>query len=171
MIPTPVAGASQPAYYNPASWLVPGLVGFAAGAAVGALASPWWGHGYYGGGGWWGHGGYNNININNIHNNVWNRNRPPYHGGRPIVHPVTRPGNHPNLYNRPNNAHNLAQRPGQAGKGRCANGAPRPDRPDQAGPGGSRPGQAPAPDQADPAQGQARRRSEQRPGRPPRQCL
>ena len=42
----------QTPYYNPASWLVPGLVGFAAGVAVGAATGPWWGHGYWGGGGW-----------------------------------------------------------------------------------------------------------------------
>ena len=120
----PYAGSwgSQPAYYNPASWLVPGLVGFAAGAVAGAAL---WGHGpYWGGGGWWGAGGYNNININNIHNNVWNRHRPPYHGGRPIVHPVTQPGHHPNLYNRPNNLKNQAQRPGQGGRAACKKSAP-----------------------------------------------
>ncbi|MCX5891812.1 MAG: hypothetical protein NTW80_02380, partial [Deltaproteobacteria bacterium] len=133
---------SQPAYYNPASWFVPGLVGVAAGVAIGAAASHWWGgHGpYWGGGGWWGAGGYRNVNINNIHNNVINyhpdrrpdRRRP---DGRPIVHPVTGPANRPNLYNRPGNRANLAPpRP-----------ATRPAtqaRPGQARPGQTRPGQA-----------------------------
>lgn len=113
----PYAGSwgYQTPYYNPASWLVPGLVGFAAGAVVGAATSPWWGHGpYYGGGGWWGAGGYNNININNIHNNVINR-RPDHWrpDGRPIHHPVVSP--HNNLYNRPGNENRLASRPGQPG--------------------------------------------------------
>jgi len=105
----------QPAYYNPASWLVPGLVGFAAGVAVGAAA---WGHGpnYWGGGGWWGPRGYNNININNIHNNVINPRPGPHPpgwrpDGRPIVHPVVSPQNRPNLYNRPGNQANLVSRP------------------------------------------------------------
>jgi hypothetical protein len=106
-------------YYNPGSWLVPGLAGFAAGAAVGAAASHWWGpgHGYYGGGGWWGNGGYNNVNINNIHNNVIN----PRHDNRPVVYqpgdragrPATLPANRQNLYNRPGNQERLASRPGQ----------------------------------------------------------
>ncbi len=102
----------QPAYYDPASWFVPGLVGFVAGVAVGAANSYWWGgHApYWGGGGWWGAGGYHNININNIHNNVvnWHPERRP--GGRPIVRPVTGPANRPNLYNRPGNQANLASR-------------------------------------------------------------
>ena len=76
----------QSPYYNPASWLVPGLLGFAAGVAVGAATSNWWGHGYgyWGGGGWWGSGGYNNININNIHNNVINPRPGPRHDGRNV---------------------------------------------------------------------------------------
>ncbi len=72
----PYAGnwGNQAAYYDPGSWLAPGLVGLAAGVAVGAAAAHWWGYGPYhwGGGGWWGAGGYHNININNIHNNVIN---------------------------------------------------------------------------------------------------
>ena len=106
----------QPAYYNPADWFVPGLVGFVAGVVVGAAESNWWhrwwgGYGpYWGGGGWWGAGGYHNININNIHNNVINRHPERRPGGRPIVHPVTGPANRPNLYNRPGNQANLASR-------------------------------------------------------------
>jgi hypothetical protein len=105
----------QPAYYNPASWLAPGLVGFGLGFVTGAATSSWWGpsHGYWGGGGWWGAGGYNNININNIHNNVIRPGpRPP---GPP---PGPRPGppaplqaNRPNIYNRPGNQNLLASRP------------------------------------------------------------
>jgi len=114
----PYAGSwgCQPAYYNPASWLVPGLVGFAAGMAVGYAA---WGHGpyYWGGGGWWGPHGYNNININNIHNNIINPRpgpgpHPPHWrpDGRPIIHPVVSPQNRSNIYNRPGNQGNLAAR-------------------------------------------------------------
>lgn len=156
----PYAGSwgYQPAYYNPASWLVPGLVGLAAGVAVGAATSSWWGHGYYGGGGWWGHGGYNNVNINNIHNNVINYhpNRGPDHRGphgRPIVHPVTQPGNRPNLYNRPGNAHNVAQRPGQPGKP-----GGRPERTGQTAQ--ARPGQV------KPGAGQAKPRPQTKPSQP-----
>ncbi len=138
---------SQPAYYDPASWFVPGLVGFATGVAVGAIASNWWGHHgpYWGGGGWWGAGGYRNVNINNIHNNVINRNPEWRHGGRPIVNPVTGPGNRPNLYNRPGNQANLApQRPGtrpaaQVQPARTGPGAQA--RPGQVKPGQTRPGQ------------------------------
>jgi len=161
----PYAGSwgYQTPYYNPASWLVPGLVGFAAGAAVAAATGPWWGHGYgyWGGGGWWGAGGYNNININNIHNNVINRH--PDHRwdhGRPIHHPVTRPGerpgrpstlpaNRPNLYNRPGNENRLASRPGQPGT--------RPGQPGArpgGGAAGGKPGQAGRPKpETRPAQG------------------
>ena len=145
----PYAGSwgCQPAYYNPASWFVPGLVGFATGVAVGAIASNWWGgHGpYWGGGGWWGAGGYRNVNINNIHNNVINRNPERRPGGRPIVNPVTGPGNRPNLYNRPGNQANLApQRPGtrpaaQVQPARTGPGAQA--RPGQVKPGQTRPGQ------------------------------
>ncbi|MHB8067858.1 MAG: hypothetical protein ACYDIC_08155 [Desulfobaccales bacterium] len=130
----PYAGSwgYQTPYYNPSSWLVPAMAGFAAGAIVGAVTSPWWGHGpYYGGGGWWGAGGYNNININNIHNNVINRHpdhwRPDH--GRPIIHPVVSP--HNNLYTRPGNENRLASRSGQPGT--------RPG----SGVGPSRPGQGP----------------------------
>ncbi|MEW6660487.1 MAG: hypothetical protein AB1424_17715 [Thermodesulfobacteriota bacterium] len=144
----------QTPYYNPASWLVPGLMGFAAGMAVGAVTSPWWGHGpYYGGGGWWGAGGYNNVNINNIHNNVINRRPDHRPNGRPIHHPVVSP--HNNLYNRPGNENRLASRPGQpgarpgsgAGPSRPGQGpgerpSARPGGPSQAG--GSRPATRPA---------------------------
>ena len=115
----------QTPYYNPASWLVPGLVGFAAGVAVGAATNPWWGHGYGygGGGGWWGPGGYNNVNINYTQNNVINwkpGQRPP--GWQPGERPGVRPGERPgrpstlpaerrNLYNRPGNENRLASRP------------------------------------------------------------
>jgi hypothetical protein len=123
----PYAGSwgYQTPYYNPASWLVPGLFGFAAGVAVGATTSPWWGHGYgyWGGSGWWGPGGYNNVNINYTQNNVINRNpgqRPP--GWQPGERPGVRPGERPgrpstlpaerrNLYNRPGNENRLASRP------------------------------------------------------------
>lgn len=136
----PYAGSwgYQTPYYNPASWLVPGLVGFAAGVAVGAATSPWWHGPYYGGGGWWGAGGYNNININNIHNNVINRH--PDHrrpDGRPIIHPVVSP--HNNLYNRPGNENRLASRTGQPGT--RPGGGVAPGRPGQ-GP-GERPGVRP----------------------------
>ncbi len=138
----PYAGSwgYQTPYYNPASWLVPGLVGFAAGVAVGAATSPWWHGPYYGGGGWWGAGGYNNININNIHNNVINRH--PDHrrpDGRPIIHPVVSP--HNNLYNRPGNENRLASRTGQPGT--RPSGGVAPGRPGQ-GP-GERPGVRPGP--------------------------
>ncbi len=137
----PYAGSwgCQPAYYNPASWLVPGLVGFAAGMAVGYAA---WGHGpyYWGGGGWWGPHGYNNININNIHNNVINPRphpgpgpgpRPPHWrpDGRPIIHPVVSP--HNNLYNRPGNQNQLASRTGKPGVQPAS--AVKPERPGQGG--------------------------------------
>ncbi len=73
MIPTPVPGAtSPPITIRPAGWSR-GWWRLAAGVAVGA-AAPWWGHGpNYVGRRWLvGAGGYNNININNIHNNVIN---------------------------------------------------------------------------------------------------
>jgi hypothetical protein len=138
----PYAGSwgYQPSY-DPTAWLVSGMVGMAAGVAIGAAIwnrpGPYWGGGYWGGGGFWGPGGYNNININNIHNNVINyhpNRRGPDHrpNGRPIHHPVYKPGerpggghagNRPNLYNRPGNQDKLAQRqqkpatrPGTAGK-------------------------------------------------------
>jgi hypothetical protein len=140
----------QSPYYNPASWLVPGLLGFAGGLAVGAISSNWWGHSYnyWGGGGYWGPGGYNNVNINNIQNNVINPRpprpgpgpRPPHWkpgerpgrpGGRPGVRPgerpgrpSTRPAERRNLYNRPGNAQRLASRPGKP--------VTRPARPAQA---------------------------------------
>jgi len=113
----------QPSYYDPASWLVPGLVGFGVGVITGAAVSHWWGPTpvYWGGGGWWGAGGYNNININNIHNNVI---RPgPHPPGPPGPHPPgpppgPRPGppaplqaHQPNIYNRPGNQQMLASKP------------------------------------------------------------
>ena len=139
---------SQPAYYNPSSWFVPGLVGFATGVAVGAVASNWWGgHGpYYGGGGWWGAGGYRNVNINNIHNTVINRNPERRPGGRPIVNPVTGPANRPNLYNRPGNQANLApRRPATRPATQvqpARTGPAAQTRPGQVKPGQARPGQA-----------------------------
>ena len=71
-------------YYNPGSWLVAGLTAAAVGVGVAAIADNWWGHGYgyWGGGGWWGAGGYNNINIDNSHNNVI-AGRPGERPGRP----------------------------------------------------------------------------------------
>jgi hypothetical protein len=132
----PYAGSwgYQAPYYNPASWLVPGLVGFAAGAVVGAAASNWWGHGYgyWGGGGYWGAGGYNNININNIQNNVINPRPGPRPGERP-GRPSTLPANRQNFYNRPGNENRLASRPSQP--------ATRP----AAGVAGGKPGQAARP--------------------------
>jgi hypothetical protein len=95
----PYAGSwgQQAPYYDPASWIVPGLMGFGLGMLTGYAI--WGDHGYYGGGGWWGPGGYNNININNIHNNInWHPDRHWDHG-RPIINPVTDHRN--NLYNRP----------------------------------------------------------------------
>ncbi len=161
----------QPSYYNPASWLVPGLVGLAAGVAVGVAADRWWGHGpYWGGGGWWGPGGYNNININNIHNNVINRypDRRPDHwrpDGRPIHHPVVSPANRPNLYNRPGNEAKLASRPAtkpasqvRPASGPAAKPGTKPGQVAQAKPGQARPGQAgkspPVQTKARPAGGQ-----------------
>jgi hypothetical protein len=107
----------QTPYYNPGTWLAAGLTAAAVGVGVAAIANNWWGHGsgyWGGGGGYWGAGGYNNVNINNIHNNVINRHpdRRPDHG-RPIHHPVVSP--HNNLYNRPGNENRLASRPGQPG--------------------------------------------------------
>jgi hypothetical protein len=129
----------QPAYYDPATWFVPGLV-------VGAAEANWWGgHGpYWGGGGWWGHGGYHNININYIHNNVvnWQGGR---RGGQPFVRPVAGLANRPNLYNRSGNQANLAPRrqatlpTGQVQPGRTGSVAQA--RPGQVKPGQSRPGQ------------------------------
>jgi hypothetical protein len=142
----PYAGAwgCQPAYYNPASWFVPGVLGFAAGVGVGAAI--WGSHGpYWGGGGWWGPGGYTNVNINNIHNTVINRDHR-WHGGRPIYHPVTRPGerpgdhrpgNRPNLYNRPGNERKLAQRPSTRPASQVRPG--KGERPGQAAKAGARP--------------------------------
>ena len=135
----------QSPYYNPASWLVPGLFGFAAGVAVGAVTSPWWGHNYgYWGGGWWGASGYNNVNINYTQNNVINGRpgqRPP--GWQPGERPGARPGERPgrpstlpaerrNLYNRPGNENRLASRPATLPAG----GAGRPGGPAKQGPGG-----------------------------------
>ncbi len=145
----PYAGSwgCQPSSYDPASWLVPSLVGLAAGVAIGAAVSHWWGPGpYYGG--WWGAGGYNNININNIHNNVinWHPDRHPdwrHDHGRPIVHPVVKPENRQNLYNRPGNENRLASKT-----------TPRPATPGQAGqikPGQVKPAQV-KPSQVKPAQ-------------------
>jgi hypothetical protein len=129
----PYAGSwgYQPSYYDPARWLVPGLVGFGLGYVTGAATGGWWNRPWYGGG-WWGTGGYhyNNININHnyIHNRPWNPgNRWPGYrpGERPGYHPGERPGigtarpgqlpNRPNLYNRPGNQELLASRPGRPG--------------------------------------------------------
>jgi hypothetical protein len=143
-------------YYNPGSWLVAGLTAAAIGVGVAAITAPWWGHGYgyWGGRGWWGPGGYNNININNIHNVVINRpgqrppnwkpgERPGRPGDRPGLKPGERPGrpstlpaNRPNLYNRPGNQNLLASRPGKPAT-RPATGVSgrpgaRPERPGQA---------------------------------------
>jgi len=112
----------EPPYYNPLGWLGTGLAAFATGAVLGATLDNWW-HGR-----WWGPGGYNYLNINNIHNNIWNRPGPYYRpnywrpgeawrpgqpgrpGERPGYKPGERPGgrpgdlrpaNRPNIYNRP----------------------------------------------------------------------
>lgn len=144
----------QPAYYNPASWFVPGVFGLAAGVAAGAI---WGSRGpYWGGGGWWGPGGYANVNITNIHNNVI-RDRH-WHGGRPIHHPVTRPGerpgNHrPNLYQRPGNESKLAHRPSTRPSSQV-----RPSTP-------TRPGQAVKPGTRPPTAGQTKR-AQARTGKP-----
>ncbi len=66
----------QSSYYNPTSWLGPGLVGAGAGMLAGYAI--WGNHNNYGGG-YWGPGGYNNVNIDNSHNNVIN----PRPGQRP----------------------------------------------------------------------------------------
>ena len=139
----PYAGSwgYQTPYYYPGSWLAAGLTAAAVGVGVAAIANNWWGppHGYWGGAGWWGHGGYNNININIIHNNMIN-----WHPrGRPIIHPVTGPANRPNLYNRPGNQNLLASRPttlpaGQVGRP----GGPATPRP--GGPQAGRPATMPA---------------------------
>ena len=122
-------------YYNPGSWLVAGLGAAAIGLGVAAIADNWWGHdyGYWGGGGWWGAGGYNNINIDNSHNNVIGGRpgeRPGRPGERPGIgerpgRPSTLPAERRNLYNRPGNENRLASRPGERP-------ATRPERPSQA---------------------------------------
>ena len=66
----------QSSSYNPSSWLGPGLVGAGLGLAGGYAI--WGNHNNYGGG-YWGPGGYNNVNIDNSHNNVIN----PKPGQRP----------------------------------------------------------------------------------------
>jgi hypothetical protein len=139
----PYAGAwgYQPSYYNPWNWLAPSLLGFGAGMLTGYAI--WGSHNYYGGG-WWGPGGYNNVNVNITHNYINNRHWNPdnrWHGGRPIYHPVTRPGerprptpyagNRPNIYNRPGNQNLLASRPGTHPATRPAAGV-KPERPSQA---------------------------------------
>ena len=125
--------------YDPYAWMAAGLVGLGAGIAIGAALGNW--------GGWWGPGGYNTININNIHNNVihHDHHRP---DGRPIIHPVTKPGEggRPNLYNRPDNARNLAQKPGVKPASRVT--AAKPEHPGAKGTGGA-PG--PKPGQVSPA--------------------
>jgi hypothetical protein len=136
---------SQPSYYNPAGWLAAGAVGLAAGMAIGA-STHWWGPGpYWHGGGWWGPGGYNNININNIHNNVINP-RPYWHGGRPIYHPVVSPHNRNNIYNRPINQNNLAHRGGRPDIKPSPGPGPKPGPGPHPGPGpGPKPGPGPHP--------------------------
>ena len=108
----------QSSSYNPSSWLGPSLVGAGAGLAGGYAI---WGNRNNYGGGYWGPGGYNNVNIDNSHNNVINPKpgqRPPgwqpgeKPGGRP-GRPSTLPANKANLYNRPGNETRLASRPGQ----------------------------------------------------------
>ena len=108
----------QSSYYNPSSWLGPGLVGAGLGLAGGYAI--WGNHKNYGGS-YWGPGGYNNVNIDNSHNNVINPKpgqRPPgwqpgdKPGGRP-GQPSTLPANKTNLYNRPGNEQSLASRPGR----------------------------------------------------------
>ncbi len=66
----------QSSSYNPSSWLGPGLVGAGLGLAGGYAI--WGNHKNYGGS-YWGPGGYNNVNIDNSHNNVIN----PKPGQRP----------------------------------------------------------------------------------------
>jgi hypothetical protein len=133
----------QSSYYNPSTWLGPGLVGAGAGMLAGYAI--WGDHNKYGGG-YWGPGGYNNVNIDNSHNNVINPRpgqRPPgwqeRPGGRP-GQPATLPANRANLYNRPVNDNRLASRPGQPTAMPVSGVAP--GRPGQ-GP-GERPGTQPA---------------------------
>lgn len=145
--------------YNPTSWLGPGLVGAGLGL-VGGYAI-WGNHNNYGGG-YWGPGGYNNVNIDNSHNNVINPRpgqRPPgwqpgdKPGGRP-GQPTTLPANRANLYNRPGNENRLASRPGQPST-RPASGIV-PSRPGQG------PGERPSTQPAKPGQA-ARPKAETRP--------
>jgi hypothetical protein len=157
----------QSSSYNPSSWLGPSLVGAGLGLAGGYAI---WGNRNNYGGGYWGPGGYNNVNIDNSHNNVINPKpgqRPPgwqpgeKPGGRP-GQPSTLPANKANLYNRPGNENRLAARPGQPstlpasgvvpgrpGQGPGVRPGTQPARPGQAaGPKPeTRPAQAPKPSQ------------------------
>ena len=112
----------QPSYYNPYTWLAPGLVGFGAGMLTGYAI---WGSDRYYGSGWWGSGGYNynnvNINHNYLNNRTWNAGdrwagaRPGTGAGAVGIRPGVGARPTPyrnNIYNRPGTQNLLASRPG-----------------------------------------------------------
>jgi hypothetical protein len=169
----------QTPYYSPGTWLAAGLTAAAVGIGIAAIANNWWDHphGYWGGGGWWGSGGYNNVNINNIHNKVINPRpgprpgpgpgpRPGPPGPRPPLYKpgegpgraTTLPANRQNLYNRPGNENRLASKPATrpaAGERPAARPEQRPGQVGQAKPGAGKPGQVkPAQPAARPTGGQ-----------------